>query len=379
MARDSGLALLGGMLVGVTAMFFLDPRSGRRRRAEAGQQVAKLAREVELSLGSHGRDLRNRAQGQVARTARVFQADLVEDHRLEARVRSTLGHLTGQARAIVVEAREGHVRLHGTIPEADLGDVLTGLRRVPGVQRLESLLLPIPKAGQPALRSAGTSSEPNRPQVPTEPLSPPARAIVGAAGGLLAFWGLRHGGASGAAGAALGGWMLARSLVDEAEHPWIAAGGPPTFVQKTLEIGAPVQRVFAAWTDFSSFPRFMAHLREVRESESGISYWVADGPAGLPVSWSAEVVALQPFRRVAWRSVEGSMIRNAGEVQFEDVAEDCTRIHVRMAYQPPAGQIGSAVAACFGADPGRQLDDDLRRFKALLETGAAAITESMAP
>ena len=377
MARDSGLALVSGMLVGVTAMFFLDPRSGRRRRAEAGHQVAKLAREVEQSLASQGRDLRNRAQGQVARTTRVFRSDLVEDHRLEARVRSTLGHLTSQARAITVEVREGHVRLLGMIPQADLGDVLTGLRRVPGVTRLESLLLPIPKSGDPVPHNA-PSPQPHRPEVPAEPLSPPARAIVGAAGGLLAIWGLRHGGTSGAAGAALGGWMIARSLVDETEHPWIAAGGPPTFVQKTVEVEGPVQQVFAAWTNFSSFPRFMAHLREVRESESGISYWVADGPAGLPVSWSAEVVALQPFKRVAWRSVEGSMIRNAGEVQFEDVAEDRTRIHVRMAYQPPAGQIGSAVAACFGADPRRQLDEDLRRFKALLETDAAATAERVA-
>lgn len=371
MRKSSAVAWLGGVVVGAAAMYFLDPRSGRRRRAEAGQQAGKWVREVEHELMGYGRDLGNRARGQVARASRRLHADLVEDHRLEARVRSALGRLTTSPRAIRAEVRDGIVTLSGPVPDADLGYVLTGLRRIPGVLRVESRLDPIHgKRGGNSAHARDAAG--GRAATGGEPLAPPARLLVGSAGGLLALWGLRRGGAAGATGAALGGWLIARSAVDEDAHPWIASGGPPVPVQRSIEIAAPVREVFAAWTDFSSFPRFMSHLREVRESDGGISHWVADGPAGMPVSWTAEIVSLQPFRRITWRSLAGSMIRNSGEVRFEDVTEDRTRIHVRMAYQPPAGQIGRAVAACFGADPRRQLDDDLHRFKALLEAARPA-------
>jgi len=35
----------------------------------------------------------------------------------------------------------------------------------------------------------------------------------------------------------------------------------------------------------------------------------------------------------------------------------------------PAGKLGEAVARYFGEDPHQQIDDDLRRFKQVLETG----------
>ena len=38
-------------------------------------------------------------------------------------------------------------------------------------------------------------------------------------------------------------------------------------------------------------------------------------------------------------------------------------------YDPPGGKLGEAVARYFGEDPHQQLDDDLRRFKQVLETG----------
>jgi hypothetical protein len=40
-----------------------------------------------------------------------------------------------------------------------------------------------------------------------------------------------------------------------------------------------------------------------------------------------------------------------------------------MTYNPPAGLLGHGVAALLGADPKRALDDDLLRFKSLLEHG----------
>ena len=46
-----------------------------------------------------------------------------------------------------------------------------------------------------------------------------------------------------------------------------------------------------------------------------------------------------------------------------------TEVHVDLAFDTPAGQVGRAIARYFGEDPSQQLDDDLRRFKQVMETG----------
>jgi uncharacterized membrane protein len=41
----------------------------------------------------------------------------------------------------------------------------------------------------------------------------------------------------------------------------------------------------------------------------------------------------------------------------------------------PAGPLGRAVAKYFGDDPSQALDDDLRRFKQVMETGEVVRSE----
>ena len=55
--------------------------------------------------------------------------------------------------------------------------------------------------------------------------------------------------------------------------------------------------------------------------------------------------------------------------RFERLSSGQTRVHVKMAYQPPAGVLGHAVAALLGSDPKRKIDGDLLRMKSLIETG----------
>src|SRR5829696_4471841 len=50
---------------------------------------------------------------------------------------------------------------------------------------------------------------------------------------------------------------------------------------------------------------------------------------------------------------------------------------VRISYAPaPGGALGQKVAAVVGSDPQRQLDDALRRFKQLVETGEVIRSEA---
>jgi hypothetical protein len=52
-----------------------------------------------------------------------------------------------------------------------------------------------------------------------------------------------------------------------------------------------------------------------------------------------------------------------------------TEVRVTLRYDMPAGALGRAAAKYFGDDPSQALDDDLRRFKQVMETGEVVRSE----
>jgi len=148
-----------------------------------------------------------------------------------------------------------------------------------------------------------------------------------------------------------------------------ATGRRAIDIQKTISIRAPLERVFEFWSHYENLPRFMSHVREVTDQGNGRSHWVATGPAGLSVEWDSETTRYIPNREVAWKSVPGSSVHNPGIIRFEPNSDGTTRVSIRLTYNPPAGAIGHAFAKLFGSDPKSALDDDLARFKSLIEFG----------
>jgi uncharacterized membrane protein len=201
--------------------------------------------------------------------------------------------------------------------------------------------------------------------------SPAARALVGAAGSTLAVWGIARRGVSGAAIGFLGAAALARSISNKEMKRLVGVGSGRRAVdiRKTMIINCPVERVFEFWANYDNFPKFMSHLKEVRDLGSGRSHWVAVGPAGIPVEWDASVTKLKPNELLAWKSDPGSRVDNSGIVRFEGNPDGTTRLEIRIWYNPPAGAMGHVVARIFGADPERAMSDDLTRLKSLLEVG----------
>ena len=137
------------------------------------------------------------------------------------------------------------------------------------------------------------------------------------------------------------------------------------------------EEVYSFWRNFENLPRFMRHLESVQDRGDGRSRWVAKGPAGSTVEWEATIVADVPGEVITWRSLEGSDVDNAGAVRFERAAGDRgTIVKVNVQYNPPAGVIGATVAKLFGEEPQQQLDDDLRRFKQVLEVGEVVVSDA---
>ncbi|MET8291799.1 SRPBCC family protein [Streptomyces sp. NPDC005132] len=144
----------------------------------------------------------------------------------------------------------------------------------------------------------------------------------------------------------------------------------PMELTAATTVAQPPDEAYALWRDLERLPDFMAHLEEVRVTGPGTSHWRASAPFGKTVEWAATTTEEVAGRLIAWRSVDGADIDNAGEVRFAPAPGDRgTEIRVTLRYDLPGGALGKAAARYFGEEPHQQLDDDLRRYKQIAETG----------
>jgi uncharacterized membrane protein len=143
-------------------------------------------------------------------------------------------------------------------------------------------------------------------------------------------------------------------------------------VEHAITVKRPVGDVYRFWRTLSQLPRFMDHLKDVRELTGNRSHWVARGPLGMSVEWDAEIITDTPNDVISWRSLPGSDVDTAGSVHFSSVPGGGTEVRVSLKYDPPAGKVGAAVARLFGESPEHQIRNDLARFKELIESNQTA-------
>ncbi len=147
-------------------------------------------------------------------------------------------------------------------------------------------------------------------------------------------------------------------------------------VDRAITIAKPRGEVFRFWRDVANFPRFMKHLESVRQLEDGRSHWVAKAPAGRTVEWDAVIHNEEENELIAWRSLPGADVDNAGSVLFRDAPGGRgTEVKIELQYNPPAGVLGALTAMLWGEEPGQQIQEDLNRLKQLMETGEVITTE----
>jgi uncharacterized membrane protein len=137
---------------------------------------------------------------------------------------------------------------------------------------------------------------------------------------------------------------------------------------ETIMIRRPRAEIYRFWRQLDNLPRFMPHLQRVEQIDEFRSHWVVRTVAGATVEWHAEIINERENELLAWQSLPGADVQNAGSVWFTDAPEGGTKVKVDLDYYAPAGAIGDAVARIFGEAPGQQLQNDLRRLKELLES-----------
>jgi uncharacterized membrane protein len=139
-------------------------------------------------------------------------------------------------------------------------------------------------------------------------------------------------------------------------------------VHESIEVQAPLRDVFLYWSDFKNLPTIMRNVEEIRATGPDTSRWRVKGPLGKTIEYDARTTEMSPTQGIAWQSVEGE-VETSGQVRFEEVAADRTRIDVTMNYaDPPGGKVGEVVADAI-SNPEREMREDLENFARRIERG----------
>jgi uncharacterized membrane protein len=154
--------------------------------------------------------------------------------------------------------------------------------------------------------------------------------------------------------------------------------GEGAMIEQSVIINRPPDELFRFWRQFDNLPRFMDNLESVTVLDGRRSHWVAKGPVGTRVEWDAEVHNEIENELIAWRSLPGADVDQAGSVHFVPAYDGGTEVRVIMRYTAPAGKAGDAVAHILGAAPEQQIGDDLRRFKQVMDARETVTPESAA-
>ncbi|MBX3441563.1 MAG: SRPBCC family protein [Planctomyces sp.] len=142
-------------------------------------------------------------------------------------------------------------------------------------------------------------------------------------------------------------------------------------VHESVVIQRSPEDLFQFWKNLEGLPAAMRHLESVTESGAGKSHWVARGPMGIKLEWDAEIFTEGDHEFIAWRSLPGGDVDTAGSVHFRPLPENRgTLVEVVLKYDPPGGKWAARLASLLGVGAEREIREDLRRVKALLEAGA---------
>lgn len=360
--------LLIGAALGGAAMYLLDPDRGRRRRALLLNQAIRTGRKVRDAVDAGTRDLMNRGAAVPHRVRSLFRSAAISDDLLVERVRSKMGRYVSHPHAIEATAADGQVTLSGSILAHEYSEFIEAIRGMGGVKAvMDRLVVHKTADGVPELQG-GRRRRGERTALLQDNWSPGIRIVTGSTGAILALYGLRSRGIAVITALSAGAALLVRTATNQPLRQLSGMRGRGIDIRKTIQMNAPVEEVFEFFAHYENFPRFMRNVREVEERGNGRSHWTVAGPAGTTVEWDSITTQLEPNRHIAWRTVEGSPVQHAGMIKLKPV-DGGTRVHIQMAYNPPASLLGHAIAKVFGADPKSELEEDLMRLKSTLETG----------
>lgn len=178
---NNPLSLLGSAVLGASAMYFLDPISGRRRRALMRDQCIHAQCRCSKAADIVRRDASNRIYGAMARMRSSLSSEQPSDEVLVERVRSKVGRWVSHPGSIRVAAHDGCVVLSGTVLADEADGLVSSVRAVPGVVGVQTELDVRREPGNVSGLQGGKTRTGEMSELWQQNWSPTMQAAVGAA------------------------------------------------------------------------------------------------------------------------------------------------------------------------------------------------------
>jgi len=148
-------------------------------------------------------------------------------------------------------------------------------------------------------------------------------------------------------------------------------------VKKSITINSGPEELYTFWRSFGNLPQVMSHVESITEVGERQSHWEVKAPGGMTVQWDAEIITDEPNVMISWQSLPHADVDNFGSVRFKPApGGKGTEVQVELKYKPPAGVLGATIAKFFGEEPEQQIQDDLRHFKQIMETGEVIVSDA---
>ena len=152
-------------------------------------------------------------------------------------------------------------------------------------------------------------------------------------------------------------------------------GGGKIWARATALVQASSQELYRLWRDIESAPRWQEMITDVIPTGPKTSHWVMKS-GDERIEWDSEILADEPGRRIAWRSVGGGS-DHAGEVVFDSAPFRRGTI-VILLQEFRRSKVKTAAETIFSRNPKQAVVENLRHFKAFAETGEISHTEGQA-
>jgi uncharacterized membrane protein len=145
------------------------------------------------------------------------------------------------------------------------------------------------------------------------------------------------------------------------------------WVRTSALIQANPEDLYALWREVETAPVWQEQITQVVATGERTSHWIMESN-GQRLEWDSEVLADEPGKRIAWRSVGGDS-DNAGEVVFEEAPGGRGTV-VTVLQEFRMGKLIGAWETFVGRNPKQAVIENLRHFKALAETGEIPRTQT---
>ncbi len=138
------------------------------------------------------------------------------------------------------------------------------------------------------------------------------------------------------------------------------------------DIKAPVNQVWAVWSDLEAMPLWMSWIESVKTIDESIktlpdlTEWTL-AANGFRFKWKAKINERIEAQKLQWESVGG--LPTKGCVRFYTEEEERTIVKLSVAYELPKILAPLMEPSILGGMVTSELQANLDRFKALVESG----------